>query len=58
MEQILSDHYPINVGDLAQIQADIIVMTEKDAVKLQPSADARIWVLAITAELPDACYRG
>ena len=48
------DHYPITEGDLAQIQADIIVMTEKDAVKLQPSADARIWVLAIAAELPDA----
>ena len=48
------DHYPITEGDLGQIQADIIVMTEKDAVKLQPSADARIWVLAIAAELPDA----
>lgn len=48
------DHYPITKGDLAQIQADIIVMTEKDAVKLQPSSDARIWVLAIAAELPDA----
>ena len=48
------DTYPITEGDLGQIQADIIVMTEKDAVKLQPSADARVWVLAITAELPDA----
>lgn len=50
----LPDHYVLTGQDLAAIKADIIVVTEKDAVKLTDTTDDRIWVLAISAELPEA----
>ena len=50
----LPDHYALTEQDLAAITADIIVVTEKDAVKLSGTTDDRIWVLVISAELPDA----
>ena len=48
------DHYALTEQDLAAIKADIIVVTEKDAVKLTGTTDDRIWVLVISAELPEA----
>ncbi len=46
------DHYPIAQKDLDGIKSDVIVMTEKDAVKLEKVSDPRIWVLAINADMP------
>ena len=47
----LPDHKRMPPDDFAAIAADIIIMTEKDAVKY-PSADQRIRVLRIHAEVP------
>ena len=47
----LPDHKRMPPNDFAAIPADIIIMTEKDAVKY-PSADERIRVLRIHAEVP------
>lgn len=51
--KILPDHAPINHQDLPQ--ADIVFITEKDAVKLTPNEHTRnVWVLPICANItPD-----
>jgi tetraacyldisaccharide 4'-kinase len=47
-----ADHHAFSAADLPD--ADIIVVTEKDAVKLAALADVRIWVLPVSASLsPD-----
>lgn len=47
-----ADHHAFSAADLPD--ADIIVVTEKDAVKLAVLADVRIWVLPVSAVLtPD-----
>ncbi|AZN35589.1 tetraacyldisaccharide 4'-kinase [Iodobacter ciconiae] len=47
-----ADHHVFSAADLPD--ADIIVVTEKDAVKLAVLADVRIWVLPVSAALaPD-----
>lgn len=48
------DHHPLSRQDLDAIAADIIIITEKDAVKIDAFDDARIWVLVISAQLPAA----
>ncbi len=50
------DHHAFTPSDFANIQADIILMTEKDAVKCAAFADARMWQMQIDAILPDAFY--
>ena len=46
------DHYQFTAADLPD--ADMILVTEKDAVKLAGLTDVRIWVLPVTAGLsPD-----
>jgi tetraacyldisaccharide 4'-kinase len=47
------DHYAFNADDLAAEQVDVIVMTEKDAVKCQSFAQANYWVLPVTAVIDD-----
>lgn len=47
-----ADHDIISAGELDLIQADVIITTEKDAVKMIANADERIWVLEISAQLP------
>lgn len=49
----LADH---GVTDLAAIKGDIILMSEKDAVKYAPT-DERCYVLAIECELPKAVMK-
>jgi tetraacyldisaccharide 4'-kinase len=49
-----ADHYAYTAADLAASNADIIVMTEKDAVKCQSFAQANCWVLPVTAVIDDA----
>lgn len=48
----LPDHYTFRDDPFAHARADIILITEKDAVKLQARHDARIWVVPVEATLP------
>jgi tetraacyldisaccharide 4'-kinase len=47
-----SDHHAFQPGELKLKDADLVVMTEKDAVKCRSFADARMWSLRIDAILP------
>ncbi|MEN9315357.1 MAG: Tetraacyldisaccharide 4-kinase, partial [Pseudomonadota bacterium] len=53
-ERPLSDHARIDRELLAGIDADVIVMTTKDAVKCREIADDRCWVLETRARVPSA----
>jgi tetraacyldisaccharide 4'-kinase len=52
------DHHPYSIGDLRDIEADVILMTEKDAVKCREFAaiDNRLWSMRVDAKLPDAFF--
>ena len=47
-----TDHYHYQPGDLKLPGAEIVVMTEKDAVKCAAFADGRMWFLRVEASLP------
>ena len=51
------DHAPLDTTALARYDADVIVVTEKDAVKVALARDSglaqRLWILRIEALLPD-----
>jgi len=49
----LPDHAPIQHSDIAQIDADYIFITEKDAVKCITMDDPRIWVVPMHLPLPN-----
>ncbi|MDG1066558.1 MAG: tetraacyldisaccharide 4'-kinase [Luminiphilus sp.] len=51
------DHYTLTETDLATITADIIVVTEKDTVKLLEVSDKRLWTLVISTKIPKALLR-
>jgi tetraacyldisaccharide 4'-kinase len=46
------DHHHYQPGDFKLPGAEVIVMTEKDAVKCAAFADARMWYLSVEARLP------
>jgi tetraacyldisaccharide 4'-kinase len=48
------DHHAYHPSDLRLPEADLIVMTEKDAVKCAAFADARMWLMRVEAALPAA----
>lgn len=48
------DHHAYTAKDLMAIECDILVMTEKDAVKCKPFAQAHHWVLPVEAQIDDA----
>jgi len=48
------DHHAYRAEELRQPGAEVIVMTEKDAVKCAAVADARMWYLRVDALLPRA----
>jgi tetraacyldisaccharide 4'-kinase len=48
----LPDHYAFSDDPFGQAHADVILVTEKDAVKLLDRRDARIWVVPVEAALP------
>ena len=48
----LPDHYHFQPRDVKLPGAELIVMTEKDAVKCAAFADARMWFLRVEAALP------
>ena len=47
-----ADHYAYQPQDLKLPGAEVIVMTEKDAVKCAAFADARMWYMRVDAILP------
>ena len=52
--QAFPDHHPFVASDFANKDAQIILMTEKDAVKCKAFADDRMWFMRVDAILPDA----
>ena len=48
-----SDHHPFRVDELRALDAEIVLMTEKDAIKCAAFADRRMWVLPVVAEVTD-----
>jgi tetraacyldisaccharide 4'-kinase len=48
------DHHSYQPRDLRLPGAEVIVMTEKDAVKCAAFADDRMWLMRVEAELPPA----
>lgn len=46
-----ADHHEFVQADFAQMHDDVILLTEKDAVKCHHFADARFWVLPVAAEI-------
>lgn len=48
---VFADHHAFQVQDLQITDADIILMTEKDAVKCKVFANPRCWVLPVVAQL-------
>ncbi len=49
----VGDHRAIDPTLLKRLDADTVLMTEKDAVKLIPAFDERLWCLEIDAVLPE-----
>jgi tetraacyldisaccharide 4'-kinase len=45
------DHHLFCEADLEAVEASVIIMTEKDAIKCKAFDDARIWVLPVDAAL-------
>ncbi|MES2546151.1 MAG: tetraacyldisaccharide 4'-kinase [Pseudomonadota bacterium] len=45
------DHHAFTAADLAQLECDVLMMTEKDAVKCKPFAQSHHWVLPIQAKI-------
>ena len=45
------DHHPFSAMDLAKIECDVLLMTEKDAVKCKSFAKPHHWVLPIEAKI-------
>lgn len=58
-EMALPDHYDFADNPFAAVKADVILMTEKDAVKCRQNdglrSDPRLWVVPVTAQL-DAAF--
>ena len=52
------DHHRFAISDLRNIEADVILMTDKDAVKCRQFAavDQRLWSMRIDAKLPATFY--
>jgi tetraacyldisaccharide 4'-kinase len=52
--QPFPDHHRFEARDLLAPGAEIVLMTEKDAIKCEGLADDRMWVLPVVAEVSDA----
>jgi len=48
-----ADHYVFQAEDFEGVNADVILMTEKDAVKCRAFAKPNFWVLPVSAEVSD-----
>jgi tetraacyldisaccharide 4'-kinase len=51
--RIFPDHHAFAAQDFAKIRADVILMTEKDAVKCGAFAHDNFWVLPVSASLDE-----
>ncbi len=51
IEHPFPDHHPLTPAELAFGDGLPVLMTEKDAVKCQAFADARLWYVPVTAQL-------
>lgn len=51
--RVFADHHQFSAAD---VPAQIVVMTEKDAVKMTDFAHPDCWYLQVSASLPRACY--
>lgn len=49
-----ADHHAYCAGDLRSLDAEVILMTEKDAIKCAAFADERMWVLPVSAVVSDS----
>jgi len=49
-----ADHYPFTAKDLRALDAEVVLMTAKDAIKCTPFADQRMWVLPVQATVGDS----
>ena len=45
------DHHAFSAADLAKLNCDALIMTEKDAVKCQNFAQKNVWVLPVEANI-------
>ncbi len=52
-QQTYPDHYNFSADDFAQLKQDIVLMTEKDAIKCRDFADNRFYFLKVSAEFSD-----
>lgn len=50
------DHHRFQPDDFLKLDADLILMTEKDAVKCMSFANTKMWQMQIDALLPDQFY--
>jgi tetraacyldisaccharide 4'-kinase len=57
IEHPFPDHHPFTAGDLDFGDRLPVLMTEKDAVKCRPFADARLWQVPVTVRFSDAHAR-
>ena len=53
-EMPFADHYAFQAKDLQSIKADVILMTEKDAVKCAAFAERNWWYLPVSAEVDES----
>lgn len=53
-EHVFPDHHAYTRAELTAIDADILIVTEKDALKCASFDDNRVWVLPVTAEVDGA----
>ena len=51
-----ADHHVFQRGDFSFAGENTVIMTEKDAVKIQTFAQNNWWYVPVSAELPDAFY--
>lgn len=56
IEHVFADHYAYQAKDINFGDKLPIIMTEKDAVKIQPFADERCWYLAVDAAIDEQFY--
>ncbi len=48
------DHHAFTAQDLTAVGGEVLIMTEKDAVKCQPFAQPHHWVLPVEAQIDAA----
>jgi tetraacyldisaccharide 4'-kinase len=51
--QAFPDHHNYRAADMPGTDAEVILMTEKDAVKCDLFADERMWFMRVDAQLPE-----